>query len=265
MGVKTQITLEGLHQLFPTYNFTKIIPTDSGIIDTTYIVYNEKQGYILKKYERDIPNKITQDKQLLKELYKKGLNVPICLDECSGWYIYSKLEGVHPLHVQSYHIQALGRFLAQLHKETTHLTCNADISFKEEILEALAYVKKHHFSYYKRFEFLKHFKHEGNALIHGDIFKDNTLFDGKKIGVIDFIDSTCGSYLFDAAVALVGFDVRENKHSHINIFLQAYNQQVISKLNKQELISTLKIASHFYALKRIYMYKNTIQAKELLK
>ena len=265
MGVKTQITLEELHSLFPSYNFTKITPTTSGIIDTTYIVANEKQGYILKKYERDIPHKITQDKQLLEELHTKGFNVPICLDECSRWYLYSKLEGSQLLHVQCYHIQALGRFLATLHKETAHLTCRTSPQEKEELFEALDYVKKHHFAYYKKFEFLKYFKHESNAFIHGDIFKDNTLFDGKKIGVIDFIDSTCGSYLFDAAVALVGFDVGEKNHSFINMFLQAYNQRATTKLKKKELINTMKTASHFYALKRIYMYKNTKKAKELLK
>jgi len=56
MGVKTTITLKELNELFPTYHFTELTPTTSGIIDTTYIVHAGTTGYILKKYERDIPN-----------------------------------------------------------------------------------------------------------------------------------------------------------------------------------------------------------------
>jgi len=39
MGVTTSIFLGELNKLFPSYNFVKLIPTTSGIIDTTYIVY----------------------------------------------------------------------------------------------------------------------------------------------------------------------------------------------------------------------------------
>ena len=101
-------------------------------------------------------------------------------------------------------------------------------------------------------------------MIHGDIFKDNTIFNGRKIGVIDFIDSSCGTFAFDVAVALVGFDARERDEYFINMFLIAYNQHAPKKLTKKRVKKKMKIASHFYALKRVYNYKNTLRAKELL-
>ena len=73
MGVITKISLEELQQIFPHYSFIKITPTLSGIIDTTYIVENTQQSFILKKYERDIKTKIKKDIELLNLLHNKGL------------------------------------------------------------------------------------------------------------------------------------------------------------------------------------------------
>ncbi len=265
MGVKTTINLAELNRLFVSYNFVKITPTTSGIIDTTYIVHTKTTSYILKKYERDISHKIALDTKLLNELKSVGLNVSQCLNESNGWYIYEKLKGKQPTSVKSYHIQALGRFLSKMHRETSKMRCNSNIIIEDEVTEALKYVKNNYFSYYKRFEFLKHFTHKHDAIIHGDIFKDNTIFDGRKIGVIDFIDSSCGTFAYDAAVALVGFDVREHNDYYINLFLKNYNQHAPKKLSKARVIKKMKIAANFFALKRVYEYKNTSRAKELLR
>ncbi|MDF1875322.1 phosphotransferase [Sulfurimonas sp. SAG-AH-194-I05] len=265
MGVITNISLHEVQSIFPKYNFTHLVPTLSGIIDTTYIVSNEKESYILKKYERNIPQKVEQDKAYLQKLHMQGLNVPLCLDANKGWYLYLKLKGKQPKNIKSYHIQALARFLAKLHMQTQKNKCISNSIMESELLQALHFTKQHYFSYYKRFVFLKHFTLKTDALIHGDIFKDNTIFNGKKIGVIDFIDAACGTFAYDAAVALVGFDARKHHHYFINLFLNTYNQHAPKKITKEKLLYKMKIASHYYALKRVYTYKNTFRAKELLK
>jgi len=264
MGVKTSITLSELNKLFPFYNFTKITPTSDGIIDTTYIVSSLSSSYILKRYERDIPNKIALDIKLLDELKSNGLSVPTCRDEKDGWYIYERLKGSHPKNVKSYHIQAVARFLSKMHNVTSKKKCSTNIIIEDEVTEALNYVKSNYFGYYKRFEFLKNFTQHSDGIIHGDIFKDNTIFDGKKVGVIDFIDSSCGTFEYDVAVALIGFDVKINNNYFINLFLKNYNQHAPKKLDKQTVITKMKFASHFFALKRVYEYKNSKRAKELL-
>ncbi|MDQ7060530.1 MAG: phosphotransferase [Sulfurimonas sp.] len=265
MGVKTILSLEDLKKIFPSYGFIKILPTSSGIIDTTYIVYTKTASYILKKYERNIPRKIVLDAQLLKQLNSAGLNVPLCLGKNDGWHLYTRLTGEQPRTIKSYHIQAVARFLAKLHCATSKNICDSNVMIEDEVTDALKYTKLHHFSYYKKFEFLKHFSHEDAVLIHGDIFKDNTIFNHKKVGVIDFIDSSCGTLSFDAAVTLVGFDARTHHDYFINIFLNAYNQHAPKKLTKKVVKEKMKIAAHFYALKRVYTYKNTLRAKELLR
>lgn len=264
MGVKTVISLDEINELFPSFKFIKLTPTTSGIIDTTYIAHTKTKDYILKKYERDIGHKITQDIKLLNKLKSAGLNVPICIDQKNDWYIYKKLQGKHPNNVKSYHIQALGRFLAKMHKQTSKIKCDSNIIIEDEVTESLKYAKANFFGYYKKFEFLKNFIHKHDAIIHGDLFKDNTIFDGRHIGVIDFIDSSCGTFAYDVAVALIGFDTRAHHDYFINIFLKSYNQHAPKKLNKSTVIKKMKIAANFFALKRVYEYKNTLRAKELL-
>ncbi|MDO8452988.1 MAG: phosphotransferase [Sulfurimonas sp.] len=265
MGVKTAISLDELNELFDSYRFTSLVETTSGIIDTTYIVFAKDKSYILKKYERAISQKIEEDSNLLDVLKSCGLNVPKCIESSHNWYLYEKLEGLQPTHIKSYHIQALARFLAKLHQHTYKKESLQNVIEQDEISSHLNYAKANFFSYYKKLQFLKKQNQKSDGIIHGDIFKDNTVFNGTKIGVFDFIDSACGNFAFDAAVALVGFDAKKHKGSFVNLFLNTYNQNAPRKLSKTELLESIETACGFYALKRIVNFKNTKTAKELLK
>ena len=75
MGVVTQLSLERLRTLFGEYRFTDIIATNSGVMDTTYIVSNDRDEYILKKYERDIGEKIALEQALLERSHSMCLFV----------------------------------------------------------------------------------------------------------------------------------------------------------------------------------------------
>ncbi|MCD6433560.1 MAG: phosphotransferase [Sulfurimonas sp.] len=260
MGVKTLITLEEVNRLFPSYNFKNLKPTSSGIIDTTYIV----DDFILKKYERNIKTKIDEDIKLLNDLKALGLNVPVCLDKNGEWYLYEKLKGEEPKNIKSFHIQELARFLARFHSFSYKKSSNSNFIDQKEVSSLLNYTKSNFFSYYKKLQFLEKQKVKNDGLIHGDIFKDNTLFDGRKIGVFDFIDSADGSFSFECGVALVGFDVKKKRDFFINLFLLNYNQHAPKKIEKKELLEQMVMACGFYALKRIHKYEKTKKAKELL-
>ncbi|MEA2099194.1 MAG: phosphotransferase, partial [Campylobacterota bacterium] len=162
----------------------------------------------------------------------------------------------------SHHIIALGRFLAKLHKHTYKKSASSNFLDSYEIPALLNYTKIRYFSHYKKLQFLESFEMQNDGFIHGDIFKDNTVFDGNKIGIFDFIDSGSGSFSFDCAVGLVGFG--KVNHFYINLFLNSYNQCTPKKLTKKELLLQIKVASKFYALLRINKYKNTKSAKELM-
>ena len=263
MGVVTPTTLERVQELFPSYKLLTLEPTSNGVVDTTFVVSSTHKSYILKKYERDISKKIIADTRLLSTLFEAGLNVPILLSSNKGWYLYKKLDGEVPTWINSHHIVSLARFMAELHTQTHKMQTTTRFIENYDIKSILNYTKIHHFLYFKKLSFLQNYKMKNEGLIHGDIFKDNSVFNGSKIGVFDFIDAGEGEFLFDIAVALVAFNPSQ-RGLHFNLFLKNYNQKAPKKVKKQALLKMLKVASSFYSLLRIQKYKNTKKAKELL-
>ena len=256
MGIQTPLTLAEAQALFPTFEIESLLPTEDGVMDTTYLT----QKYVLKHYERDIEERIRSDRELLTLLSEKKFNTPRYLSSSKGWHLYSRLKGSLPQTTHYFHIQALARFLRELHS----------IRFKSEqrflepqrLQKILNYTKEHHFYYYKKLHSLTHFSLKNEGFIHGDIFKDNTLFCGEKIAVFDFIDGGMGSFSFDIAVALLSFNPSK-RQSYLKLFLQTYNQKMRRKLQKHDIEKEIQNAAKLYALLRIEKYKNIKKAKEL--
>ncbi len=264
MGVKTTLSLASLHKLFPSYNFTCIRPTTHGIIDTTYVVSNEEKDYILKKYERATQEQIKTTNTLLKKLSLASLNVARLLDESDTWYLYDKLTGKSPTRTNTYHIQALARFMAKMHSLTYKKNLPHEFYASYEAPKLLASLLHKHYFYYKKLSSLKAYSPTSDGIIHGDIFRDNTIFDGDKIGVFDFIDAGNGSFVFDVAVSIIGFHLKKNNTFFLNLYLNTYNQKAPKKIKRKELLAHISIASKFYALLRIQHHNSTKPAKELL-
>ena len=257
MGVITHITLQEAKTLFPSFSILSLTPTSSGIVDTTYIT----DEFILKKYEREID--LNADTALLNIL-SLSLNVPTCIAQNGEWFLYKKLKGSTPKTIKTYHIQALARFLAKFHTQTQKMRCNSIFIENYNLQKILNFTKRNYFFCYKKLQSLQNYKPQNDGFIHGDIFKDNTVFDKDKIGVFDFIDGGCGEFVFDMAVCLVAFDAKKHSKYFINLFLNSYNQKAPKKIKMKELIETMEVASAFYALLRIEKYKNPHKAKELL-
>jgi homoserine kinase type II len=258
MGVQTEITLQEVQALFPHFTLSNLEKTADGVMDTTYLLDN----YVLKRYERDIDTKVEVDAQLLKRFSQNGLNTPLHLASSKEWHLYSRLQG-KSLHTTRYfHIQALARFLASLHT-LTYKKEHTDLFLEEyDISDILMFSKKHHYYYYKKLQSLQGFQQKEDGFIHGDIFKDNTLFDGEKIGVFDFIDGGIGAFSFDVAVALMAFNPYK-KISLTRLFINTYNQRAPQKISLPEIQEQIQNAAKLYALLRIQKYKNPKKAKQL--
>ena len=66
------------------------------------------------------------------------------------------------------------------------------------------------------------------GLVHGDVFPDNTLFQGNKLkAIIDFEQFSIDQLLFDVAMCMNGFCFLNNRPDTflLEIFLDAYNQK----------------------------------------
>jgi homoserine kinase type II len=227
-------------------------------MDTTYILDN----YILKKYEREIQQKIQTDKEVLTLLQKAALNVPTCVAQNNEWYLYEKLQGEMPKTLKLFHIQSLARFMAQMHKQTKKIQTKHLFLQNYEIKKLLKEIQKLHFFYFKKLHSLAKYSHQNDGFIHGDIFKDNTLFQGDKIAVFDFIDGGNGSFIFDVAVALLSFNPH-NKRAFETLFLKTYNQFAPYKISQKKLHQEISNAAKLYSLLRIHTHNNTQKAKLL--
>ncbi len=260
MGVQTQLTLKEAQVLFNAFHIDSLTPTQDGVVDTTYLT----KHYVLKHYERKIDSKIAKDKALLETLAKASLNTPKHLAHNGSWHLYTRLRGTSPKHTTLMHIQALARFLAKLHTKTQHLKNHEQFLEQYPIQERLSFVKQKFYLYYKKLQTLQELSLENDGFIHGDIFCDNTLFDGNKIAVFDFIDGGAGSFAFECGVALLAFNPHKKK-SFTKLFLDTYNQKAPKKLTYSEVQQQIQNGAKLYALLRICKYGSTKRAKELSK
>ncbi|SFV58712.1 Homoserine kinase [hydrothermal vent metagenome] len=254
--------MQEANELFPAYEFVEIIPTKYGIIDTTYIVKSSACEYILKRYERATEKEIETNNALLALLFASNLNTPKLLDKNKEWYLYTKLKGEIPKNIELMHIKKVANFMAEFHNISKNFKVAAPFISKHKINTLLATLKKSHYFYYKKLSCLHTLVQKEDGFIHGDLFRDNTLFAGGKIAVFDFIDGGLGAFSFDIAVALLSFNPK-NRALYHTIFLQTYNQKAKKKITKKTLQQQLHAASKFYALLRIVHDKKTERAKEL--
>jgi homoserine kinase type II len=265
VGVQTVLSLREAQTLFPHANITQLTPTTFGVIDTTYLT----PCYVLKKYERSIGEKVQKDAEILKKLFDKGLSVTTLQAHNKGWYLYTRLPGevVSVIHTQQ--IVLVARFMAKLHTITSTRTRNSQkqplFLANYNIKQFLCYTKQNHFAYYKKLQHLTHYTQRNEGFIHGDLFKDNCVFDGKKVSVFDFIDGGGGSFVFDCAVALMALSPKTRLKYNTQLFLRVYNQHAPKKLTHQTLNKELTIAQHFYALLRINHHKKTSLARGLVR
>jgi homoserine kinase type II len=264
MGIKTVINLTSLNQRFNKYNFTHLYPTQSGVIDTTYIATTSDKNYILKKYERANSSEIFAHHALLETLTTRGLTVSKLLDVSDDWYLYSYLSGEEPKSIRPAHLQHLARFLAQLHCIPLTKPYPKEFCTQYNIQALLNDTKKAFFPYYKKLHFLANYTMKQDGFIHGDLFKDNCRFDADTIAVFDFIDSGIGSFGFDIAVAFIGFDAMKRQRYNMTLFLNSCNQHAPKKITQKAFLSYLKIASSFYALLRLQRTQNSKQVRSLL-
>ena len=265
MGIKTHITLQEVQTLFPSFSITSISPTKDGVIDTTYIVTTRHhKEYILKHYERDITTQVLQDASRLSFFASSGLRVPVLEAQKQGWYLYTKLSGEVPRSINTQHIVSLARFMATLHTHSVNMQEEKLFIDNYPLPKILHYTKHNFFAYYKKLQSLQNYTQSNDGFIHGDIFKDNCVFDGNIIGVFDFIDGGGGSFAFDCGVALMAFSPPTRNYYNTQLFVRIYNQKAPKKLSYKELDNAMQEARQLYALLRINHHKSTKKAKALV-
>jgi len=230
MSVFTPLSNEEIEKFVSRFNVGDVTDTQAvsgGSENTNYFVDCSADSYVLTLVERgpsaDLPFFIT----LLDCLHAAGLPVPYAITDQDGLALHSlknkpallqpKLSGHHVEQVNARQCAALGDMLAKLHNSATDLKRASDRGPDWTVLKALSLMDTEwrvhqpwlEPSLLQLRDWLD-FSGEQNpattlpaTIIHGDLFRDNVLFDGDAIsGIIDFYNAASGWTLFDIAVCV---------------------------------------------------------------
>lgn len=212
---------------FDIGGFVSAQGVSGGSENTNYFVDCDAGRYVLTLVERgpsaDLPFFI----DLLDCLHTADLPVPYAITDRDGVALHTlkgkpallqpRLDGEHVEQVNAHQCAALGDMLARLHQSACDLTRTSDRGPEWTVHKALGLLNEPWQMYRAWLEpallqlrdWLEFSGDHAPAktlsatVIHGDLFRDNVLFQGNTItGVIDFYNAASGWTLFDIAVSV---------------------------------------------------------------
>ena len=264
MSVYTTVDEKDLTTLLQRFTVGELVSLQGvpdGIENTTYFVNTKKGGevfeWVLTIFESLQAPTLKQYTQLLAFLAQSGIPVanPVC--DATGQSVHTlygksaviapKLAGKHIFSPNTVQCEQVATVLAKLHTETTGyphpIPAACDFSWIEpEVLSWIDHLSdKNRALMDQALEItragLKQFQSLPRAVIHGDLFIDNTLFEGDTLtGVIDFNFAGEDYAVMDICVALNDWCVENDgvfDPERYKRFLQAY--QTVRPLQPAEM------------------------------
>lgn len=225
MSVFTPLQRHELEAFLVPYGLGRLLDfagIAAGAENSNFFVSLERGECVLTLVERGPRDGLGRAVALLDVLHAAGLPVPHALRRADGGAIgelaglpallQPRLPGRHVVAASPHHCHAVGELLARLHRATRAAPIDwpgdrgfawmlaegplqvlrldaAACQLLKGALEELARLRP-------RFEALP------GANLHGDLFRDNVLFDGNHLsGVLDFHNACSGPMLYDLAIA----------------------------------------------------------------
>lgn len=220
-----------------------------GSENTNYFVDCTSGAYVLTLVERGPIQDLPFFVSLLDCLKSAGLPVPFAFRNQEGKALLSlknkpallqpRLPGEHPGQVTPAHCAALGALLATLHGASCGLQRSSDRGPRWVLSESMLFVRTVWF--HERewlqpcLDSLRNWLEKAPALpqavIHGDLFRDNAMFEGECIsGVIDFYNAATGWTLLELAICVNDWcvDVQDGapviNQQRIDALIKAYSK-----------------------------------------
>ena len=280
MSVFTTVSVDELKpwlQAYPLGDLLELQGIASGISNTNYFVTTTTGRYVLTLFEEHSAEELPYFLDLMTHLAERGVPCPHPVRRLDGQQLdmlngkpaalVSCLRGKDINQATPSHCAEVGRVLAEMHlagldffgknhdsRDVVWRTAVANkvIPFLNEDDQA---VLKHTMAKQAQLNI----EHLPQGVIHADLFKDNVLFDGDKVGgVIDFYYACKGVLLYDLAIAVNDWCVDEVgalDPYRVKAMLQAY--QMVRPLNQAEAnawVDMLQIAALRFWLSRLNDY-----------
>jgi homoserine kinase type II len=228
MAVFTSVSAADLDlwiQQFPLGKAVSLKGISSGIENSNFFLTTETGEYVLTIFERLTFEQLPFYLHLMRHLAERDVLVPAPLANKQGEIlnslhgkpaaIVSKLRGCCQLSPDAQHCAQVGSMLAKMHVAAQDFaikqpnlrgldwwraTAPAVLPFMAEDTQQLL---RDEIAFQDTFAQSETYKRLPQGPIHGDLFRDNVMFDGDKLGgFFDFYFAGCDTWLFDVAVTL---------------------------------------------------------------
>lgn len=217
MSVFTLITRHQLQALLDAERLTlsRFVPASEGIENSNYFVSAIDADYQPRELVLTILENVTTEAAqwyhaLLMALGSKSLPVPVPLGGLQDFdgkpvMLAPRLNGKHPEKPGQKQAYAIGRLLAQLHNSGFDLPSPAP-NERQQLARLASFCPLLPKQWQAPAQLLLNdwqATQGKTCLIHGDLFRDNTLFIGNQLtGVLDFYHACHDLPIYDMAVAL---------------------------------------------------------------
>jgi homoserine kinase type II len=278
MSVFTTITLSEVQSWLRDFSIgeiTELKGIAAGVTNTNYFVMTADNKYVLTIFEENEMADLPYFVDLMTHLVKHGVPCPTPIFDKQGISLHllknkpallvSCLSGKDTETPSVDQCAQVGRALAQMHiagqsfKHVSHNLRDADwhAATASKVMEKLSAADQNLLK--QILEFQKNFDLSllPHGVIHGDLFRDNVLFDGEKLGgFIDFYYACNDVLAFDVAVAVNDWctiETGEFDEPRLNAFMQAYTTiRPFSEAEQQAWQGLLCIAALRFWLSRLY-------------
>ncbi|MFT3929066.1 MAG: homoserine kinase [Spongiibacteraceae bacterium] len=245
MAVYTQLEFDEIATLIAPMALGRLIRAEgiaAGVENTTYFVDTQNQHSVIDQYVLTIAETLSRTDlefiaSLMQILSARGLPVPapaffgnvfsardaVLLIHGKPVLLVPRVAGTHPISATPALCNQLGETLAKLHLVTLDLHDTHESHRSLQWVETCARNLLPHLNkndstlLAEELAHLKDFVGTGTelpqAIIHGDLFRDNVLVEGEHItALIDFFSAGSGYVLLDLAIAVNDwcFDAEDN-------------------------------------------------------
>lgn len=288
MSVYTTVALQQVQQLAQHYQLTvtDLIPIQAGIENTNYFVDTAHDAQlVLTIFEEMNLIAIHELIPLLTYLKQQGLPVAAPLSDQNGQVIHfihnkpaqlaPRLIGQPPMQPNLAQVTAMGTALAQLHVTLKHYPLHRDNNHgqiwwqqtRDQLMPSLTPSEQALINQvFAQFEQARqHYPDRPYGLIHGDLFRDNTLFEGEQLsGLLDFSELAYDELLLDIAICLNDFCSQwptvALDQTKAQAFIAAYHQVRALTLDEQQALPVyLAMAACRFWLSRLQIQRRNQQ------
>ena len=249
MSVFTNVSVDELKPWLSSYSIGDLVELKgiaSGISNTNYFVTTTTGKYVLTLFEEHSADELPYFLSLMTHLSERGVPCPhpvkrldgLQLDELNGKpaAIVSCLNGRDITAPSVNQCKELGQVLANMHIAGSTFTLrnqdSRDLVWREATAKKVLYFLDENDREMLRETMQRQAALDTFALpqgvIHADLFRDNVLFDGEKIGgVIDFYYACRGAFLYDVAIAVNDWCVNEDgslDSVRVKVLLRSYHE-----------------------------------------